>query len=137
MSFATIPTSATGSVIARAILAAATDMKIAINVCFGGFSISIVAAEWMAEHGDTQAKAELEKFKQEGQWYGFGYVHGHEVIGYERHNPLLIQAIEALGDKADGDLAALKIIEIPDGTDYEIAEYDGMEHIAEKHRTWA
>jgi hypothetical protein len=29
------------------------------------------------------------------------------------------------------------VVEIPDGTDYEISEYDGNEHIAEKHRTWA
>lgn len=43
---------------------------------------------------------------------------------------------EALGEAADGGCASLKVVEIPDGTDYEIGEYDGMEHVAEKHRTW-
>lgn len=53
-----------------------------------------------------------------------------------RHNEKLIQVVEMMGDKANGDCASLKIVEIPDGTDYEISEYDGMEHIAEKHQTW-
>jgi len=33
--------------------------------------------------------------------------------------------------------ADLKIVEIPDGTNYEIDEYDGNEHVAEVHRTWS
>lgn len=56
--------------------------------------------------------------------------------GLDRHDPKLIQVIEELGDKANGKHAQLTIIEIPDGVDYEIDEYDGSEHIAEKHRTW-
>jgi hypothetical protein len=30
----------------------------------------------------------------------------------------------------------LEIVEIPDDVEYTIEEYDGLEHIAEKHRTW-
>jgi hypothetical protein len=54
----------------------------------------------------------------------------------ERNDPLLIQVVERLGDKANGDCAELEIVEIPDGTDYTIEEYDGNEHIAERHQTW-
>ena|ERR1700688_3576278 len=54
----------------------------------------------------------------------------------DRTNPQLIQVIEELGDKANGGCAKLRIIEIPDGVEYEIDEYDGNEHIAETHRTW-
>jgi hypothetical protein len=46
-------------------------------------------------------------------------------------------AVEELGDKASGQFAELVVVEIPDGVDYEIDEYDGNEHIAEKHRTWS
>ena len=53
-----------------------------------------------------------------------------------RTHPLVIRVIEELGKAADGACAQLKIVEIPDGVDYEINEYDGLEHIAEKHRTW-
>lgn len=53
-----------------------------------------------------------------------------------RTHPLLIQVVEELGNEANGPCAALKIVEIPDDVEYEIDEYDGFEHIAEKHRTW-
>jgi hypothetical protein len=54
----------------------------------------------------------------------------------ERYSSELIQIIEELGINANADCARLSIIEIPDGVDYEISEYDGFEHVAEKHRTW-
>jgi hypothetical protein len=58
---------------------------------------------------------------------------GREV---ERHNPLLVECVKKLGKKANGGCAELKIVDIPDNAEYSIEEYDGMEHIAEKHRTW-
>lgn len=54
----------------------------------------------------------------------------------ERTDPILIKIVRKMGKKANGYCADLKIVKIPDGTDYEIEEYDGNEHIAEKHRTW-
>ena len=55
----------------------------------------------------------------------------------ERNDPLLIQVIEELGSKkASGRCAQLAIIEIPDDVEWEIEEYNGNEHIAERHRTW-
>jgi len=53
-----------------------------------------------------------------------------------RNDPLLLQVIRELKTKADGQCATLKIVTIPDGVDWQIEEYDGAEHIAEKHRTW-
>lgn len=55
----------------------------------------------------------------------------------ERTDPLLIECVETLGDDANGMCAELKIIEIPDGIDYEITEYDGLESIKERHRSWS
>lgn len=57
-------------------------------------------------------------------------------IDKDRANPLLIRLIEEMGERANGRCASLQIVEIPDGVDYEISEYDGNEHVAEKHRTW-
>ncbi len=54
-----------------------------------------------------------------------------------RHDPKLIQVIEQLGEKANAKFSKLKIVEIPDETDYVIEEYDGLEHIAEVHKTWS
>jgi len=42
-----------------------------------------------------------------------------------------------MGSNADGDHAELKVVEIPDDVEYLIEEYDGLEHIAEAHRTWS
>jgi hypothetical protein len=54
----------------------------------------------------------------------------------ERTDPDLVKVVEELGKKANGSCAELRVVEIPDGTGYEIDEYDGVEHIAETHRTW-
>jgi len=49
---------------------------------------------------------------------------------------VLVDVVETLGAEADGQYAELAVVEIPDGISYEIAEYDGIEHIAETHRSW-
>lgn len=54
----------------------------------------------------------------------------------DRSDPLLVRVVEELGDAASGAHAALKIIEIPDGVEYEIHDYDGMESVHEKHESW-
>lgn len=55
----------------------------------------------------------------------------------DRTDPLLIQVVRELGKEANTQVSELKIVEIPDGTDYEIDEYDGNESIHEKHRSWS
>lgn len=53
-----------------------------------------------------------------------------------REHPLVVRVVEELGTDASGRFADLKVVEIPDGVQYTIEEYDGLEHIAEVHRTW-
>ena len=84
-------------------------MKVVINKCYGGFGLS---------------KEALARYEELG-----GY-------GFQRNDPILIQVIEELGEDANGDFAELKIVEIPDDVEWFIEEYDGMEWVAEKHRTW-
>jgi hypothetical protein len=127
-------------------------MKVVINVDYGGFSISKKAAEYMATRGHALAQAELDehakpldpndqfdaitiKYGKERQWYGYGYADGFHD-GYARTDPLLVEAVEMLGKEAGGSMACLSVVEIPDEISYEIADYDGREHIAESHRTW-
>lgn len=47
-----------------------------------------------------------------------------------------IKVVEEMDNEVNGRFAELKIVEIPDDVSWEIVEYDGMEHIAEIHRTW-
>ena len=91
-------------------------MKIAINKCYGGFSLSEKAYEFLGL-----------------KWDGYGF----DYNDYDkRTDPKLIECIEELGVEANGFYAKLKIIEIPDDVNWEIKEYDGVEWVAEKHRTW-
>ena len=89
---------------------------IAINTCFGGFSLSTIAVERLKELGSAAA-AQYPHYKS-------------------RSDPLLIQVIRELGAAANGSFASIEIVEVPDDVEWEIPEYDGMEHVAEVHRTW-
>lgn len=134
-------------------------MKVVINGCFGGFSISIEALyelvkmkssavrkttlkkwfgdDWaedikkLVDYKDGFKRAEYIPVLFKGK-YAYSLKDGDEV----RKHPDLIKVVNELGDNANGSCAKLMIVEIPDGVDYEIEEYDGNEHIAEKHRTW-
>ena len=53
-----------------------------------------------------------------------------------RNDPVLVQVVEELGEKASGTDALLKVVEIPDGVDWQIQQNTGSEWIEEKHRTW-
>lgn len=91
-------------------------MKIVINKCYGGFGLSEAAYEYLGM-----------------EWDGYGYDFGRE----DRADPKLVACVEALGEAASGELSELAVVEIPDGVDYTIEEYDGIEWVAEKHRTWS
>ena len=108
-------------------------MKLVINNCYGGFSISRKAAEFMAARGNERARLELEQSVE--RFYGYGYVEGMGRA-YERNDPDLVAAVEALGEEANGLRASLLVVEIPDDVDWYIEEYDGHEWVAETHRTW-
>ena len=89
-------------------------MKVVINKCFGGFGLSKEAYKFLNI-----------------PWDGYG-----QEFREDRSNPTLVKCVEALGDKASGELSSLKVEEIPDDVEWEIGEYDGMERVAEKHRKW-
>ena len=63
--------------------------------------------------------------------------HSHDTRPSPRHDADLVRVVEELGDTANGRCAELKVVEVPDGVEYEIDEYDGAERVAERHRTWA
>jgi hypothetical protein len=90
-------------------------MKVVINDCHGGFGLSEAALnEYKNRKGITDPN--------------FYY------YDIPRECPILVEIVEK-GD-ADSKYSDLKIVEIPDGVNWYIEEYDGLEHIAERHRTW-
>lgn len=48
----------------------------------------------------------------------------------------LVEVVELMGEKANGSLSKLQVVEIPDGVNWEIDEYEGVESIHEVHHGW-
>src|SRR5690349_20789844 len=98
-------------------------MKVVINVCFGGFSVSRAAVEALrktkCEHISHEDKPELAKY---GSDLNGAYDHDR---GDARACPYLIEVVESMGPRADGSCSKLRVVEIPDGIEWEIDEYDG------------
>lgn len=91
---------------------------IVINTCYGGFGLSDRAENaYKQMAGITDPK-----------WYG------REI---PRDDPYLVKIVKDMGMAANGVHANLKIVEVPADVEWEIAEYDGNEWVAEKHRTWS
>ena len=91
-------------------------MKIVINACFGGFSVS---ENFLKEYNIPYEKSK----------WGSIYPKEGEDIDY-RTDPRLIEYIEKHGSEmASGSSSYLVVEEIPKGTAFMIDEYDGNESI--------
>lgn len=54
-----------------------------------------------------------------------------------RDDPRLIQAVEELGDRANNEESALKVVEIPDDVAWKVTVGEtGQEWVTDKQRTW-
>jgi hypothetical protein len=95
------------------------NQRIVINRCYGGFGLSNLAAKRYRE---------LAWIPEEELFWTYDI---------PRDSKILLQVIDELGlKKASGPHAELKVVEVPEGIKWHIADYDGMEHIAEDHRQW-
>jgi len=139
-------------------------MKIAVNRCYGGFSLSLKATKRYAElkgfpvYFYTQTKSHFtdgyDVYNRvdnidHDDFFAIAYkkdcgettdtLDGSEYFSRrpeDRSDPDLIKVIEELGDEANGGCARIRIVDIPDDVEWEIQDYDGYEWVAEKHRKW-
>jgi hypothetical protein len=140
-------------------------VKVVINACFGGFSLSEAAYERLIELGvpvkkyieeqrDPETHLFLKEPANDGEVIfdrdlsvsddklarGMRSLCGRYWDCWTRDNrthPLVIRVVEELGEKANGRCAKLKVVEIPEGVDWQIDEYDGNETVREKSREWS
>lgn len=96
-------------------------IKIVINTRHGGFGLSDAALEFIAQRRNITPET-LRAKSRRSEW--------------SRDDPDLVAAVETLRERASNTFSALRVVEIPDGVRWHIADYDGLEHIAEDHRTW-
>lgn len=138
-------------------------MKIVINKCYGGFGLSPKAILRCYELGANGMTYPTQKYFQNEEKQERAFKEWNDYLQNidnpcvqqpsflkvfssdgefilnppeKRDDPILIQVVEELGEKSWGRFAKLKVIEVPDGVEYNIDEYDGWESIHEKHRTW-
>lgn len=117
-------------------------MKVVINGCYGGFSLSdaafteLVGTSIDEYYEKDWGKEEWARAKSRGSTLGpYGWHSLPDTV--ERHDPKLVEIVERLGERANGRCANLRVVEIPDNVAYAIDEYDGVESIHEQHRSWS
>jgi hypothetical protein len=113
-------------------------VKVVINKCYGGFGLSEEAVRLARQLSDNPKWGDC---VLQGESYADGKRNDFNFGGYSpevaRHDEILIRVVEQLGATANGRCAELKVVEIPDGTRYEVGEYDGIESIHETHQSWS
>ena len=97
-------------------------MQVVINTSYSNFAISPDAKSLI------QKKIKNPKAKSQINAYAFDN---------DRSNPLLVEAVQKLGAKANGLYTTLKIVEIPDDVEWRVDAINGKEVIREKHRIWS
>lgn len=121
--------------------------KIVISRCYGGFGVSEAGMRRYAEikglpfyvwQDPQYPKASTDMFKLyfTADPSGMTKINNEFYRKYslydgnlDRADPVLVQVVEELGERANGWAAKLVIEELPKGTLYRIEEYDGYESI--------
>ena len=78
--------------------------KVVVNRCYGIFGLSEAAIQWLKEHGNNSG------------------------VNSSRHDPILIECVQTLKDKANSRYSNLEVIEF-EGNKYRIQNYDGLESV--------
>lgn len=109
--------------------------KVVFNNCYGGFSISMKAVDWLeANCKDNELRDFIKSLRLAGKEYSF--LSKDECLRYDvsgwfegnRHHKDLVAVVEALGEEANGPCTNLAIAKIY-GNQYRIDEYDGAESV--------
>ena len=108
--------------------------KVVYNDCYGGYSLSAKAIDWLSEHGSERTKKFIVKKRLEANEKTINdstkifYVMDAVRSFLKRHDPDLVAVVEALDKEVNGTFSNLAFEEI-DGDMYYIDEYDGKETV--------
>jgi hypothetical protein len=113
---------------------------VVINRCHGGFGLSWDAQiAYLDRSGiaytlvdrvsrdDTQRLGQEIKLASGDTWYD---------RAIDRDDPVLVALVREMGEAVNSEFANLRVVKIPGDVEWEIEEYDGLEWVAEQHRTW-
>jgi hypothetical protein len=106
--------------------------KIVINRDYGRFDLSDEAYSFIAKKKGWQHACD----DYDRSYFIVGNNDYRYADDLNRDDPDLVQCIETLAEAANGNYSELKIVEVPSDVNWTICEYDGIEWVAEVHRTW-
>ena len=116
---------------------------IVINAAHGGFGLSQEAAQRYLARAGIKYTTEDQPDRHTQSIYGPRIMVNSAAFcdrDIDRDDPALVSVVREMEQQepgsANGLYAELKIVKIPADVDWQIAEYDGWEWVAEKHRTW-
>lgn len=114
-------------------------MKIVINDTYGGFGLSNLGTELYGDLAGLNLISGVTRFGDTEYYHNSVHDDNYfSVRSIARDCVHLVATVEQLGSEvASGRYARLKVVEIPDGVEWHIEEYDGSEWVAENHRTWS
>lgn len=101
--------------------------KVAINCDWGGFSLTTDILARVIELQGLGIGTEVNGLDRTNEYYLSEYSN--------RTNAALCQAI--LEAKAKGTNGSLRVVEVPEGVEFVIEDYDGCETVEEVHRTFS
>ena len=105
--------------------------KVVYNACFGGFRLSQEAVILARELSGNPFWADI---PLKGERYSDGEnctnFYGFLPCEFPRHDSVLVEVVEKLGEKAGGMCAELRVAKIS-GNMYRVDEYDGRESVVE------
>jgi len=116
-------------------------MKVVINSCFGGFGLSDAAFEKLLDRKGVawekiKDKYDLDVYYKAGHLEEEDHYLSYRQFTENRADPDLVAVVEQFGNDVNTVYSKLRIVDIPDDVEYTVEECDGLEHIAENHRTW-
>ena len=138
-------------------------MKVILNKCYGGFDVSDETYELYAKKKGIRLCRYVESDIGLKYLMRYGIDRKPHYISYyftrdygdcvkatdvdwgehlyldsgHREDPILIECVEELGtEKASGRFGRLVVVEIPDGMDYVVDEYDGIETLHQRVEEW-
>jgi len=100
------------------------------------FTVWLVSPEKRLEIKEGEAYYKMSRDERTDYNWKYSQQIWYQGDNLTRNDPILVQVVEEMGDKAWGRYAKLAIVEIPDDVQWIIEENDGIEWVAEKHRTW-
>ena len=137
-------------------------MKVILNKCYGGFHLSHEAYMLYAKkkglilypyaldystdtyhyinNPENESKYTIHYFtKNYGDTVSFKDVEDKYLFWLNhlyRDDPILVEVVEELGERANGHFADLVVADIPDNMGYVIDSYDGKETLHQKVQEW-